>query len=249
MGKPRGLLPFLTVAAVLVSLLALSSMGCGGGTLRMMGNDNPGFLEMVNGNPVGFSGELATYIAGRLGMKLEVTIEPFSELFTLLKSDACDMAMSAVTITAERKAQTDFSEPYFDSGQCILVQNASTIASPSDLAGRKVGVLKGSSNQKEAEKIGGTGQIVEFAEKPQMFGALVAGQLDAVIVDTPFAQYNVRQTGQTKIAKVLTTGDKYGIAVRKGNEKLLDDINKALGDSHKDGTYDRLYEKYFGKKI
>ena len=78
-----------------------------------------------------------------------------------------------------------FSDSYFASGQALLVPKDSTIAGETDLQGRTVGVLKGSTNQKEAEKIQGIGKIVQFDGKPEMFDALVAGQLDAVICDTP----------------------------------------------------------------
>lgn len=142
-----------------------------------------------------------------------------------------------------------FSDSYFASGQALLVPKDSTIAGETDLQGRTVGVLKGSTNQKEAEKIQGIGKIVQFDGKPEMFDALVAGQLDAVICDTPFAQFNAKETGKTRIAKVLTRGDQYGIAVKKGNSKLLTRINEALAETRKDGTYDRLYKKYFGAKI
>jgi len=90
--------------------------------------------------------------------------------------------------------------------------------------------------------------VVKFDDKPEMFDALIDGALDAVITDTPFAQYNAKTTGKTRIAKVLTTGDLYGIAVKKGNTRLLEKINAALDELRKDGTYDRLYQKYFGAK-
>jgi polar amino acid transport system substrate-binding protein len=245
----------LLIVMILAALPALS--GCGGkkivtvrsGQLLMFGNVNTGFLEVDYGEAGGFSGELATEIAKRLGLTLNVTIRTFSKLFSQLDLGECDIAMSAITITPERQAEVDFSDPYFASGQALLVPTSSTIAGESDLVGKKVGVLKGSTNQQEAEKIGGIGQIVLFDEKPPMFAAIAAGQLDAVICDTPFAQYNAKNTGRTRIARVLTRGDRYGIAVKKGNSALMAGINEALKEIKKDGTYDRLYKKYFGKKI
>ncbi len=242
--------------ALLLTLSLTVTAGCGArgltvekGKLSMYGNENIGFLEIKNGKPTGFSAELAEAIAGRLGLELKVAILPFSDLFSRLTADICDMAMSAITITRERKLQMDFSEPYFTSGQSILVRRDSTIAGEADLRGKKVGVIKGTTNQEEAEKIPGIDEVVEFKDKPEMFDELIDGKLDAVIVDTPFAQYNANSTGKTRIARQLTSGEHYGIAVKKGNTKLLDKINAAVKEIRKEGTYDRLYEKYFGEKI
>ena len=242
--------------ALLLLVTMVAAAGCGPqgltiekGKLRMYGNENVGFLEIKDGKPTGFSAELAQAIAKKLNLKLEVAILPFSDLFSRLTADICDMAMSAITITPERKLQMDFSEPYFTSGQSLLVRTGSKITGEADLRGKKVGVINGTTNQKLAQKIPGLRQVVKFDDKPTMFDELIAGKLDAVIVDTPFALYNAKSTGKTRIAKVLTTGDLYGIAVRQGNSKLLEKINAALNELRKDGTYDRLYKKYFGAKI
>ena len=241
----------LVILLVLTALPALA--GCGqqqttGGDakLRMMGNENMAFLEIVDGSPTGFSADLAAEIAVRLGRELEVTIKPFPELFTRLDDGECDIAMSAITITPERRTEVDFSDPYFSSGQALLVPKDSAIAGTSDLRGKTVGVLKDSTNQREAEGIAGIRQILPFDAKEPMFDALAAGALDAVICDTPFAKYNARATGKTRVAKELTRGDTYGIAVKKGDSDLVTRINEALAGIRQDGAYDRLYEKYFG---
>ena len=244
-----------TTILILLMLTALAALaGCGkqqttGGDakLRMIGNENMAFLEIVDGSPTGFSADLAAEIADRLGRTLEVKIELFGELFTRLDDGECDIAMSAITITPERRTEVDFSDPYFSSGQALLVPIDSTIAGESDLEGKTVGVLKDSVNQQKAEGIAGIKLILPFDVKQPMFDALVAGALDAVIVDTPFAEYTAKETGKTRIAKVLTEGDEYGIAVKKGNAELVAKINEALAGIKQDGTYDRLYEKYFGK--
>lgn len=246
----------LVLSLALLLLLAALAAGCGSpgltiekGKLKMYGNENVGFLEVKNGKPVGFSAELAQAIATRLGLKLEIALMPFSDLFSRLTADICDMAMSAITITPERKAKMDFSEPYFSSGQCLLVRADSKISSESDLRGKTVGVIKGTTNEELAKAIPGTKQVMEFEAKPVMFADLIGGRIDAVIVDTPFAQNNAKTTGKTRIAKILTTGEKYGIAVKKGNTRLLEKIDAAMEEIRKDGTYDRLYKQYFGEKI
>ena len=240
---------------VLLALIALPALaGCGQkqttaaeGKLLMMGNENMAFLQIVDGQPTGFSADLAAEIAARLDRTLEVTIEPFPELFTRLENGECDIAMSAISITPERQAEVDFSDPYFSSGQALLVPLDSSIAGKADLRGKTVGVLKDSTNQQQAEGIEGIKAIVPFDSKVPMFEALAAGALDAVICDTPFAQYNAKETGKTRVAEELTSGDTYGIAVKKGSTALVTSIDEALASINQDGTYDRLYQKYFGK--
>lgn len=248
MRKPV-VLPFVLIALAILFTVAgcnAQSLTIEKGKLKMCGNENIGFLEVKNGKPTGFSAELAGEISNRLGLELDVQLLPFADLFSNLTAGKCDMVMSAITITPDREKQMDFSAPYFNSGQCILVPKESNIEDGADLPGKKVGVIKGTTNQEEAEKVEGIREIVEFEKKPEMFDALIDGELNAVIVDTPFAKFNVKSTGKTRIAKELTGGEEYGIAVKKGNSRLLEEINAALDKVREDGTYDRLYEKYFG---
>lgn len=96
--------------ALLLLIATIAAAGCGPpgptiekGRLRMYGNENVGFLQMKDGRPTGFSAELAEAIASRLGLELTVAILPFSDLFSRLTTDVCDIAMSAITITPERR--------------------------------------------------------------------------------------------------------------------------------------------------
>jgi ABC-type amino acid transport substrate-binding protein len=241
----------LVVLFALATLLAASGCGQGettaeDGPLRMMGNQNMAFLEVGDGAPSGFSADLAAEIADRLGRTLEITIKPLAELLPLLAAGECDIAMSAITITPERETQVDFSAPYFTSGQVILVRDDAPILKDSDLGGRSVGVVRGSTNQKAAEGMDQIGKIVTFDAKEPMFAALLDGKVAAVVCDTPFAKYNVLKTGKTRILDVISAGDEYGIALQKGDTELLKQINEALAAIRADGTYDRLYKQYFG---
>ena len=182
-----------------------------------------------------------------MGRTLQVSFEQFPDLFPMLDAGTADIAMSAISITPERRTEVDFSQSYFDSGQSLLVRTGSGIAGTKDLTGKAVGALEGSTNQQEAERIPGVGRVVTFADKEPMFDALIAGKLDAVVCDTPFALYNARLTGQTEVAETLTTGDQYGIAVKKGNTELRAAVDDALAAVKADGTYDRLYAEYFGQ--
>jgi polar amino acid transport system substrate-binding protein len=239
-------------AIVVIALLA----GCGqsatgvespAAALRMIGNENVGFFEVTDGTATGFSVELAREIAGRIGRQLTVAERPFPALFPLLQAGDADMAMSAISITPERRLEVDFSQPYFESGQALLVRSDSAIAGTGDLRGKDIGVLRGSTNQREAQQVPGVGAIVAYEEKAPMFEALIAGRVDAVICDTPFALYESNQTVELTVAEILSGGDEYGIAVRKGDDELRSAIDGALNGIRADGTYQKLYEHYFGK--
>ena len=213
----------------------------------MIGNENMGFLMQTQTAPTGFSADLAADIARRMGRTLKVTFAAFPDLLPAVTAGDCDIAMSAISITPERRQEVSFSDPYFDSGQALLVGTDSPITSTANLKGATVGVLKDSTNQQLAETIPGTRLVMPFDSKEPMFRALGAGTIDAVVCDTPFALYNSKATGKTRVAEQLTVGDQYGIAVQKSNDQLLARINEALAAAKSDGTYNRLYRQYFGE--
>ena len=242
------------VLALLLSLAALpllaacgSAQPAGKPALTMIGNENMGFLMQTQSGPAGFSADLAADIAKRMGRTLEVTFAAFPDLLPAVQAGDCDIAMSAISITPEREQQVSFSDPYFDSGQSLLVATASAVTSTADLKGATVGVLKDSTNAEQAKSIPGIKLILPFDSKEPMFRALEAGSIDAVICDTPFALYTSKATGKTRVAEELTIGDQYGIAVRTGNDQVLARINEALAAAKSDGTYNRLYRQYFGE--
>lgn len=243
------------VMGVVAALALVALAGCGQGAavggspspLRMIGNENVGFFSVADGAATGFSVELAQEIAVRIGRHLTVAEKPFPALFPLLQAGEADIAMSAISVTPERRREVDFSQPYFESGQALLVRSGSGIAGTDDLRGKSIGVLRGSTNQREAEQVSDVGAIVAFEEKPPMFEALLRGDVDAVICDTPFALYESNRSADLAVAEVLSSGDEYGIAVRKGDDELRSAIDGALKSITADGTYRRLYEEYFGK--
>jgi ABC-type amino acid transport substrate-binding protein len=215
--------------------------------LRMVGSPNEAFLTVVDGKPGGFSGELAAQIARRLGRPLIITLEPFDELLATVRDGRADIAMCAITISPERLQEVAFSAPYFDSGQSLLVKKGSGIHGTTDLQGKTVAAIAGTSNEEYARGIPGVGRIVTVKHLQGTFDALLAGRADAVVCDTPFALHEAKQTGTIEVAQQLTAGDHYGIALRKGDVALMKQIDDALAAIKADGTYDTLYRKYFGE--
>jgi polar amino acid transport system substrate-binding protein len=251
---------FLTAAMglLLVALLAVPLVaGCGSSGLTiqsgklLMGSDTsyPPFESMEGSKPVGFDVEVAQAIAKELGLELEVISTAWDGIIPGLKTDKYDIIMSAMTITAERKKQINFSDPYIDSDQSIAVASNSPIKSEADLKGKVVGVQIDTTGQFKAEEIqktGGLKEIQKFDTILVAFEALEQGKVDAIINDYPVNSYVSAQRGKTKVVERITTNEQYGIGVNKKNTELLEKVNGALKTVRDGDTYTNIYKKWFG---
>lgn len=254
-------LPALAVATL--AALALSSCGSDDSGTTSTGADviKEGTLTVCSDIPYepfefvdestesgysGFDMEIVAEIAERLDLELAVQDSGFDGLASglALNSQTCDLVASAMTITDERKKNLDFSDPYYDSKQSLLVAAGSDIASIDDLDGVKVGVQKDTTGKSYADENADGAEIVTLPDDPAMFQALKAGQVDALLQDLPV---NLTHTtdGTYKIVETYETDEQYGLAIKKGNSQLLEDVNGALADMREDGSYDELYAKYF----
>ena len=114
-----------------------------------------------------------------------------------------------------------------------------------DLEGKTVAVQQGTTGQELAkEKLGGS-EIRPYPEGPDAVNALKAGTVEGVIIDAPVAQNAVEKAGGVEIAEKVPTEEKYGIALAKDNTELLEEINQGLREVIDDGTYTKIYEKWF----
>mgnify|MGYP005849041579 CR=1 FL=1 len=219
--------------------------------ILQMGSDTtyPPFESIGDdGKPEGFDVDIATEIAKRLGLELEVITTAWDGIIPGLKSDKYDMIMSAMTITPERQMEIDFSDPYIDSNQSIAVKKGDTaIKSEADLAGKVVGVQVDTTGQFTAEKIAGIKEIRKYDTILLAFQDLELGRIDAIMNDYPVNSYLCKTRGQTEVVATVKTDEQYGIGIRKGNDQLLKAINEALAEMKEDGSYDGIYEKWFGK--
>lgn len=262
--RGRNVIKVVTVLVVAGLALAVLLPGCGNkdeattakvttlvkGVLSM-GSDTvyPPFESMEGNKAVGFDVDLATEIAKRLGLELEVISVDWTGIIPGLKADKYDMLMSAMTITPERSEQIDFSTPYIDSDQSISVKSDNTtIKSEADLAGKTVGVQIETTGEMTAEGIAGIGEVRKYDTILEAFEDLKLGRVEAVINDYPVNSWIAKNQGGTMVVKVIKTDEKYGIGIKQGNTELLDAINQALADIKADGTYDTIYTKWFGKK-
>ncbi|MCI3277117.1 transporter substrate-binding domain-containing protein [Streptomyces cylindrosporus] len=211
----------------------------------------PPFQSEIDGKVQGFDVSLIDLVAKDLGVKQQILDTPFENFKTgaFLNSGECDLAAAGMTITAERKKNVDFSDPYFDATQALLVDKKSGITSLADAKAKKVklGAQAQTTGEDYAKSQGF--DPVSFESSDAVLNGLRTGQVKAVIIDYPVVQGWLKDKANAdafKLADNINTGEQYGFTVKKGNTKLLAAINKAIKDAKADGTYKKLYEKWIG---
>jgi glutamine transport system substrate-binding protein len=199
---------------------------------------------------VGFDVDLIQAIGKQMGYEVQIQNMNFDGLIPGLEVNTIDVAIAGMSITEARSQKVNFSKPYYKSGLTIVVKSDNNaINSFKDLEGKKIAVQIGTTGATEAKKIKDA-QIREFNNAPEAFMELKAGGVDAVVNDKPVNEYYIAKTG-SKDAKAVgepQQAEEYGIAVAKKNTELAGKIDKALDELKKNGEYEKIYVKWFGKK-
>jgi polar amino acid transport system substrate-binding protein len=260
---------------VLVMLVALVAAGCGsdeptdtgaqGGGTKVSGLVTDGTLTVGTELPAppfwigedydsltgGFEVDLAKELAKRLGLATTKFVEmPFTGLVAGQQCP-CDINFSQVTITPDRAKVVQFTEPYFDANQGILVKK-----------GTKVGSLEEARNLKWGAQLNTTGAaFIEDKIKPatearvfdrtvDAFTALGAGQIQAVLLDTPIVLGAVKekQVPDGEVVGQFKTGEQYGAVVNKGSPNL-NAFNTVIKTLKSEGFIDQLLQKYFSDQV
>jgi ABC-type amino acid transport substrate-binding protein len=221
------------------------------GTLTV-GSDTafPPFESIENGESVGFDVDLIKEVAKRLELGAEIQSAAFDTIFTSLAAKKFDVVVSAVTIKEERKQTVDFTDSYFTADLSVSVRDvdAESISGVDDLAGKTIGVQATTTSEdcgKTLKEDGEVGDIRAYDTIPDAFTDLAAGRVAAVMIDLPTAQQIVEQRKGLRVVEVIKTQEEYGIAVAKDNPNLRVAINDALKEIRDDGTYTRLFVKWF----
>jgi polar amino acid transport system substrate-binding protein len=212
----------------------------------------PPFEDFDESSPSGYTGfdiDIVQAIADGLDLELVVKDSSFDGLQSGLALNAgeCDIAASAMTITEERQANLAFSDGYYDSKQSLLVPVDSDIASIDDLDGARVGVQQGTTGASYAEENATGAELISFPSDAEMYQAILAGQVDALLQDLPV---NLGHTadGQFTIVEEYETDETYGLAMAKDNTALVEAVNAELQELRDNGTYDDLYATYFSEE-
>ncbi|MDT0176831.1 cystine ABC transporter substrate-binding protein [Pantoea sp. RRHST58] len=224
------------------------------GELRvgLEGTYPPFSFQDESGKLTGFEVEFAQQLAQHLGVKAKLQPTKWDGMLASLDSKRIDVVINQVTISDERKKKYDFSTPYTISGVQALTMKAKagTISKPEDLAGKKVGVGLGSNyEQWLRDNVKGV-DIRTYDDDPTKYQDLRSGRLDAILVDRLAALDLVKKTGNTMaVAGAPFSRLESGVALRKGNDDLLNAVNQAIAAMQKDGSLTRLSEKWFGADV
>jgi polar amino acid transport system substrate-binding protein len=198
---------------------------------------------------IGFDLDMIQAAAKAAGFKADIRSTPWVGIFSGLAAGRYDAVLSSVTITDERAKTMDFSQPYMDTGLAILVRkDTGDITGLAQFAGKKVGAAAGTvsadavASQKDIE-------LKTYNDNDEsMLDDLGAGRIDAAVMDEVAAIQFARKDKRYSNKFIITGGrlqpGKFGIAVRKGDQKTLDLVNKGLEAITQDGTLDRLTTKW-----
>ena len=205
--------------------------------------DFPPFENLNGDKPEGFEVDLMGLLAEELGVESNyLPSTKFDTIVPLIQTGGkADVGVSGITINDERLEQVDFTDPICDVNQSITVLKDSGVTDVAQLEGKKVGGQTGTTGYEWAAENIKDVEMVGFDEMTAVFAALQSGQIDAIAVDWPVANYYVK-TAYTdcEIIKEIPTGEQYAIAVSKENPELTKALNKAIKAVRENGKYDEL---------
>jgi polar amino acid transport system substrate-binding protein len=242
------------------SLLLLAAIGIAAGPATAYAEgvlnvgaypSNPPFeFKTESGAFEGFEVDIVNDAAKRIGMTTNIADYGFQALFAGTTSGRIDVAISSITITAERLKSQSFTQPYYDADMGIATKTDSPIQRVADLKGKTIGVLSGSTGEtwtKEHQQSDGFGEVKGYNTQQDLLLDLGNGRVDAAISDVPGMEYAfTRMTGLT-VKDRIKTGEQYGLMMTK-DHPMLEKLNKALGEMKKDGTMESIHKKWFGTK-
>ncbi|MDR2505820.1 MAG: basic amino acid ABC transporter substrate-binding protein [Oscillospiraceae bacterium] len=247
-------LTILLVVAMLIPFAALSetyNLATAGsdGELSITMGTNAEFppFEFVEGEDVvGVDADIAHEIANDLGLTLLISNMAFDSIIPALTSGQIDMGIAAMTVKEERLLSVDFSEPYYNARQALIVKVGGSVVDAETLKDKTIGVQNGTTGDYAAEEY--TADVQRFGKALDAVLELQNGKLDAVIVDEPVAKNIVAALGNPDLIlldAVAFEDEFYAIAVAKGHPELLEAINATIKRIQEDGTLDAILLKYF----
>lgn len=206
-----------------------------------------------NGELTGFEVELATAMCEELQANCEFVIQAWDGMIPGLLARKFDLIMSSMSITAERAERVLFSEPYYITpGGWFGPESFNTDVTDMDaMKDKTVGVQRGTTmDTYVTENMGGVVNIKRYTTAEDMVLDLEGQRLDVVFVDYPVGEQTVlNKEGYKEVGEPVKLGEGVGVAMRKRDAKLADDVNAALKKLKEDGTYDTIMQKYFNYDI
>ncbi len=263
--KRLGRILFVSILVVGISGAAL---GQSQSTLDKIKDSGVFTIGVRNGSPpfsfinkqnerVGFANDLAELvhraIEKKLGksIKLEMKETTPPTRIPMLTSGAVDLITETMTDTRSRRESIDFSLTFFVTGAQFIVKKGSPIRGAQDIAGKRVGTLKGSTNEKVLREKYASAELVLFPDQAEAFTALQQGNVDAYCYDGIVLwglKYKSGNPDQWEVVGDYISYEPYGMAMRKDDADFRGVVNTALMEAIEGGEYFRIYEKWFGPK-
>ncbi len=197
-----------------------------------------------NGEIVGVDIDIAKEIAKELGKELVVKDVSFDFLINEVKSGKADFAAAGISITDERKKQVDFTDEYTVSNQVVVVKKDSPITSFDEISNKKIAVQLGTVADLYVSDNYPDATLVQHKKYLSAVEDVKADKVDCLIMDELPAKEIVKANSELKIMDGVLFQDRYGMIVKKGNDKLRKQINKVLKRLIDDGTIENLVLKY-----
>ena len=212
----------------------------------------PFVMADADNRPSGFGIDLVTAIGDKQGFRPNFIPHDFTDMLEDLGKGA-DMAVSAISITDERRALVDFTNSHFESSQALLVPEGSTITTVNDLKGKKVAIAEGTVGEDMLSQIqAGNGSIVR---NPSVWAAVqqvMRKEVDAAFSDVAPLTYYANNYKDRKLRVIIDPSlpkDYYALAVAKGKPELLKKLNAGIEQVKADGTFDKIYQKWFQSSV
>jgi len=251
----RGIAWVTGAAAALVLALGAAGSAFAAGKPTLTVATDPSFVPFESLNikthkMVGFDMDIIRHIGKEAGFNVKLRTMDFNGIIPALQAHSVDIAIAGITITQQRAKKIDYSIPYYDSGLRIMVRaNNNDIKTLKDLSGKKISTKIGSTSYDFLHKnVPDAKAIVPYPATDQMYMAVISGNVDAALYDAPNVLYFVKTKGHGKVKAVgpLYEGQQYGIAFPKGS-KWVAPVNKALKAMYSNGSYAKIYKKWFGE--
>ena len=203
--------------------------------------------EMTKDDGSGYEGidvEIATAIAGKLGLELVVDDMDFTSVVTSVQTGKDDIAMAGLTVNEERKKNIDFTTSYAKGVQVVIVTEDSDIASIDDLEGKVIGTQEGTTGYIYCSDDYGEENVVAYSNGAIAVQALLSGSVDCIVIDNEPAKSFVAANEGLKILETEYVTEDYAIGVSKDNPELYAAINSAIDELIADGTVKTIVDKY-----
>lgn len=210
----------------------------------------PFIMHTDNGEVSGFEYDLLEAIAANQGFKLHYSAHPWQGLFKTLEENRADIISAGITITDERKKQMDFSDPYFET-ESVLLANKNTLPTLkglTNLNGAKVAVKAGTSQNEILLKSGA--EVIYTDTTWLTVASALKGKSDAAIGDLGVMSYYAQRYHHDGLHLIRDTGaakEQLGFGMKKDHLALQNKINAGLKQIRQNGTYQKIYEKWFGQ--